>query len=359
MLRFFVMLSLAAILFNSCQSDTKVIETKNKKVKHRLLAKLLAPKNNQSFKLGDSVIIHIEAKDLVDLDSVVVLYGKKKLGVSHQLPFKTTIPKDQLSCGKHNVEYNLYPKEGNKEVKFASIKVLADQKPKQYSFVKLASFPHDIHAYTQGLEWDDEVLYEGTGQIGQSSLRKVDVKNGEILQKIDLPETVFGEGITIDNKFIYQLSWKAQTGFIYDKQTLELTKTFSYNTDGWGLCHNDEHLIMSDGSEKLYFLNKETFKVEKVIQVYDDQNPLLNLNELEYVDGLIYANVYQSMIIATIDPNTGAVISYTSMRGILDEADIHDDIDVLNGIAYKASSKTFFVTGKNWPKMFEIRFTEN
>lgn len=223
----------------------------------------------------------------------------------------------------------------------------------QYEIINI--FPHDSEAFTQGLVWKDGFLYEGTGLYGQSSLRKVEPETGIILYQHNLPDNFFGEGITIFKDRIYQLTWKEQTGFIYDVETFQLLETFSYDYEGWGITHDGEYLIISDGTHLLRFLDPFTLEEIKQIEVCERQNNVDQINELEYIQGYIYANIWQTDKIAIIEPESGKVISWLDLSDILDTVDVTQKINVLNGIAYDSESNKLFVTGKLWPKMFQIR----
>jgi len=216
------------------------------------------------------------------------------------------------------------------------------------------AFPHDPKAFTQGLEFADGFLYEGTGMNGASGIRKVRLETGEVLQIQKLEERYFGEGITLFGDSIVQLTWQAETGFVYDRKTFERRRSFSYTGEGWGLTHDDKRLIMSDGSSSLRFLDPKTFKEIGRVNVTDGGRPVTQLNELELVKGEIYANVWQTERIARISPKSGEVVGWIDMRGLLAPGE-SSGADVLNGIAYDASTDRLFVTGKWWPKLFEIR----
>jgi len=222
----------------------------------------------------------------------------------------------------------------------------------RYNIINI--YPHDRSAFTQGLVFEDGFLYEGTGLYGQSSLRKVELETGKILQIYELPEQFFGEGITICEDKIIQLTWQSHVGFVYDKESFELLEEFSYSTEGWGIMHDGERLIMSDGTSTLHFLDPQTFEKIGEIQVFDNHGPVSKLNELEYVKGAIYANVWQTDRIAIISPETGRVVGWIDLGGLLSKEDRSQPVDVLNGIAYDAANDRLFVTGKLWPKLFEI-----
>lgn len=229
--------------------------------------------------------------------------------------------------------------------------------PAQLGYRIKKSYPHDPRAYTQGLEIEGGVLYEGTGLEGESTLRRVNLETGEVLQSVALPAPVFGEGVTALNGKIYQLTWQSKVGYVYDAATFEKLREWSYDSEGWGLTDDGAQLIMSDGTPTIRFLDPESLAILREIQVSDPGGPVLNLNELEYIDGAIYANIWQTDRIAKIDPATGAVQAWIDMSGLLPAEDRAQPVDVLNGIAYDREQKRLFVTGKLWPKLFEIEFT--
>ncbi|ETW93042.1 MAG: glutamine cyclotransferase [Candidatus Entotheonella factor] len=231
----------------------------------------------------------------------------------------------------------------------------AIEAPPVYSYQVVRSYPHDRRAFTQGLVYEMGEMYEGTGLRGQSSLRRVELETGAVRQEHQLPRQYFGEGITIFGDRIIQLTWQSRIGFVYDKASFQLVQQFSYPTEGWGITHDGSRLIMSDGTANLYFLEPETFTEIDRLEVYDDRGPVVRLNELEYVRGDVYANVWQTDRIARIDLLTGRVAAWIDLTGLLPAADRQLRVDVLNGIAYDAEDDRLFVTGKWWPKLFEIR----
>lgn len=223
----------------------------------------------------------------------------------------------------------------------------------------VAEYPHDPSAFTQGLILVDGQLYEGTGLNGRSELRLVDLQTGEVLERHPLSDEYFGEGITVLGDRIYQITWQTQTAFVYDRESFELLETFAYDTEGWGLTHDGASLIMSDGTDQLFFRDPETFEVTRQISVRDGDNPIDRLNELEYIDGVIWANVWQSNFIARIDPETGNVIDWLDLSTLAQQAlAAGEQVDVLNGIAWNPETNTAYVTGKLWPTLFEIRVVD-
>ena len=223
-----------------------------------------------------------------------------------------------------------------------------------YGYRVVNVYPHDRQAYTQGLILCDGFLYEGTGLNGASSLRKVRLETGRVVEQHSLDRQYFGEGITEWGGRLLQLTWKSNLGFIYDRSSLKVLGTFRYLGEGWGLTHDRDRLIMSDGTATLRFLDPRTLRETGRLNVRYGDVPLTDLNELEFVQGEIYANVYQTDWIARISPQTGAVTGWIDLRGLLPEVDGRIPVDVLNGIAYDAGRKRLFVTGKLWPKLFEI-----
>lgn len=222
-----------------------------------------------------------------------------------------------------------------------------------YTWRIVRVFPHDPDAFTQGLVVEGDVLYESTGLRGRSTLRRVDLETGQVLQSVALPARYFGEGITLFRERIYQLTWQSHIGFVYDREQMRPLSDFEYPTEGWGLTHDGERLIMSDGTATLYFLDPDTLEQVGQVSVFDDTGPVVYLNELEYVQGEVWANVWQTDRIARIDPNTGQVVGWIDLAGLLSPEE-RRSADVLNGIAYDAVHDRLFVTGKWWPKLFEI-----
>lgn len=223
------------------------------------------------------------------------------------------------------------------------------------SYEVVASFPHDPGAFTQGLLFQDGVLYESTGLHGRSSIRKVDPATGKVLMKRDLEARYFGEGIVAWKDRLLEITWQDGLGFIYDLKTFEPKSTFTYRGEGWGLTHDGVRIIMSDGTADLRFLDPETLKETGRVRVTDGGGEVFNINEIEWVEGEVWANIWQTDWIARIDPKTGKVKAWVDLTGLLPAADRTGAEDVLNGIAYDAKGKRVLVTGKLWPKLFEIR----
>jgi glutamine cyclotransferase len=225
----------------------------------------------------------------------------------------------------------------------------------------VAEFPHDTGAYTQGLFWHDGYLFEGTGKEGESNIRRVELESGKVLNQAMNAKEIFGEGITLLNGKIYQITWKNQKGFVYDAVSLKQTGEFAINTQGWGLTTDGTDLIYSDGSSNLYFLDTATFREKKRIGVTDNFGPVSNLNELEWINGKVWANRYQTDFIYEIDPESGRVLTRVDFSGLKQQSgfSVEDPLDqCLNGIAFDSVGKRIFITGKYWPKLFEVKIGE-
>lgn len=227
----------------------------------------------------------------------------------------------------------------------------------EYGYKVVKFYPHDRNAFTQGLVYDDGTFVEGTGLYGQSQLRRVDVATGKVLEKRDLPATVFGEGVALAGGRVLQLTWQAKKGFIYDAKSFEPQGQFAYDTEGWGLTFDGKNLILSDGSPNLFFLDPKNFKVVRKLPVASADGPVRNLNELEFIKGEVWANVWQTDRIARIDPATGKVNAWVDLTGLSLTTGSRDPDDVLNGIAYDSATGRLFVTGKRWPYVFQIELT--
>jgi glutamine cyclotransferase len=231
--------------------------------------------------------------------------------------------------------------------------------PIVYSPRIIDKYPHDPKAFTQGLVFENGYLYEGTGLYGKSSLRKTVLESGDVVQRFNLSARLFGEGITIVQDTLIQLTWRSHIGFVYERDSFKLIRIFQYPTEGWGITYDGKQLIMSDGTEHLYFLNPETYEISGKVSVYDDNGLITKLNELEYIKGLIYANVWQSSRIAIIDPLTGQVNGWIDLQELVRSAGGNNTTKTLNGIAYDQESDRLFITGKMWPDIYEIQLARS
>jgi glutamine cyclotransferase len=317
----------------------------------------LRPKGVLTFQAGKPVPYELTAGDSADVpDSVVMYVDDRRLERYSGGYVQGVWDTRGVAVGIHALRAVSFQDGKKQRSKAIHIVLTSDYVPKKMTYEVVNVYPHDRKAYTQGLVYEDGYIYEGTGLRGSSTLRKWELESGKVVESRNLPPDLFGEGICILGDKIYQLTWTSRIGFVYDKASFTLIRKLKYSTQGWGLTTDGEHLIMSDGSNNLYVLDPKYFSVIRRISVYDDRGPVNQLNELEYIDGTIYANVYQTDDIVRIDPSCGKVLARINLRGILPRKEYHSDTDVLNGIAWDAQGKRIFVTGKNWPKLFEVRF---
>ena len=300
------------------------------------------------------------------IDSIIYYVNDKKIGSKKGVDKLTFELKDQ-KLGYQNLKALVYYEGENSEAT-ARVELVSDIQPKLLKYTIVNTYPHDIQAYTQGLEFYRDTLYEGTGNgsgnstgiKGVSSLRKTNYKTGEVYKKVELADNYFGEGITILNNKIYQLTWQNNEGYVYNADTFKKEKTFTYfkPIEGWGLTNDGKYLYQSDGTEKIWIIDPTTFKEVDYLNVYSFETKIKAVNELEWIDGKIYGNVYQKDAIAVINPKNGAVEAIINLVDLKKKITQLPDTDVLNGIAYNPKTKTIFVTGKNWDKMFEIKVSE-
>ncbi len=282
-----------------------------------------------------------------------------------------TIDGENLPVTNHKIALNM-PKLGSKTIKatinyngtsgeiIKEIKLLAPEAPQLYTYEIINQYPHDKNAFTQGLEFYKDTLYESTGVKGKSTLRKTNFKTGEILKQINLENTYFGEGITILNDKIYMLTWQSGIGFVYDVHDFKKIDSFTYGAskEGWGLTNDGEKLYKSDGTEKIWLLNPKTLVEESYIETVTNKSVFNKANELEFVNGKVYANVWQKESMMIIDALSGAIEGVVNFGGLKEKVTQSKNLDVLNGVAYHKERKTFFVTGKNWDKLFEVKIIQ-
>jgi len=267
--------------------------------------------------------------------------------------------KNYKSIGKHTLRAEAIKSDGVKGIYYKSFEVLSDLVPEKYSYEVVQSYPHNEKSFTEGLEIHNGFLYESTGEYGTSFIYKNDLKTGKTLKSVKLADKYFGEGITIFNNRIFQLTYRTKVGFIYNLENMALVDSFHFEAaEGWGMTHDDKYLIMDDGTNIITYLDPITLKTVKKLQVYDDKNAVVYLNELEYSDGFIYANIWGTDLIVKIDPESGKVLSKIDLYGIMILSNPNKPIDVLNGIAIDPITKKMYVTGKYYPKLFEIKLVK-
>ncbi len=305
----------------------------------------------------DAIELSVLNPNSKEIDSIVYSANDKKIGStkgSAKLPFQL---RDQ-KLGYQYLKALVYFGGENSEAT-ARIEVVSNIIPKALKYSILNTYPHDTASFTEGLEFHNDTLYESTGQKGTSYLRKYDYRTGKIFKQINLDSKYFGEGITFINNKLYQLTWQEKTGFIYDANTLKLEKTFTYDKDieGWGMTNDGKYIYQTDKTEKIWRMDPKTQKMIDYINVYSGDSKVKAVNELEWINSKIYTNVWEKEAIAVVNPKTGAVEGILDMSGLRKHTNAKPT-DFLNGIAYNPKTKTIFVTGKNWDKMFEIKVSE-
>lgn len=335
-----------SIFFIACGSGNQKAST---------LFEINLAENTKQVNQHDEVGISIKNKKDKEIESIIYsIDGSEILLKDNKLKINVATLGNKVLTAK--IKFNGETVEVNKNLKVFSAKA-----PEIYTYTIINEYPHDQKAYTQGLEFHNDTLYESTGKKGQSFLRKLDYKTGKVYEQVDLDNTYFGEGITILNNKIYQLTWQSGLGFIYDLNTFKKLDNFQYgkSRQGWGFANNGKKLFKSDGTEKIWFLNPDTMSEDGFIETVTNSSIVDSANELEYVNGKIYANVYQKPSVMIINSNTGAiegVINFSGLSDKITETANWDKVNnVLNGIAYHPERETFFVTGKFWDKMFEVK----
>lgn len=305
-------------------------------------------------------VISVPFKVLDKLASIYLIVNGEKLKKWNnptglvQFEFDTK----NKSVGSYSLELVAVLADGAEFREQRLISILSDIIPEKWSLQIINEYPHIATSFTQGLAFDSGKLFEGTGdpnQIGATRIAELNIKSGQIRRELALSPTYFGEGITLFDDKLYQLTWQNQRCFVYDKSNFTSKKEFTYTGEGWGLCNDEKNLIMSDGSERIYFRDPKTFQVLKTINVYSDQGPVNRLNELEYIEGFIYANIWTSSTVAVINPATGKIKAFIDASELVKSSGVKLESDVLNGIAYNSLDKKLYLTGKNWPKLFEVK----
>ena len=312
------------------------------------------PEQGKDYTLGQDVKVSLDIPKGDEVTGATYLLDGKQLGTKTNGE-DFTFPTKDLSLGYKLITAVVKHNSGT-DTLTVNIVLKSDVKPLVYNYQIIKTYPHDTTSYTQGLEYHNGRFLESTGLEGSSTLRWVDPASGKVLKKISLSKEYFGEGSTLVGDKVVMLTWRNNLGFIFDAASFAQKGTFQYQNsrEGWGLTQDAAQVIKSDGTNRIWFLNKETLKEERFIDVFDDKGQVDQLNELEYIDGKLYANIYLTNKIAIIDPKTGAVTGYIDAAGLLPEKDKFENTDVLNGIAWDAAGKRLFVTGKKWDKLFEI-----
>lgn len=327
----------------------------NKSTSSRKKITLEIQPKKTTYVFGEKVSIHAST-DLKpeEIEGIKLLYNNETIGQTTESElFLNDFELNSLGNGIFKMVIN--KTDGTNTSKPLSIKTLSNISPKKYTYQIVNSYPHLTSSYTQGLEYYNGYMYEGTGEYGESHLYQIDLKSGQPIKTFKMDDSYFGEGITILNNKIYQLTYFAQTAFLYDIENFSVIDSFKYTSkEGWGLTNDGENLIMSNGSHNLIWLNPNDFTIVKNLQVANNNDVITNLNELEYIDDIIYANIYTTNTIIQIDAKTGSVLSEINLNGILNLYN-NTHVDYMNGIAYDKENDRLFVTGKWWPRLFEIK----
>jgi len=340
---FSLMLLLSVTMFYSCKDKDESTAIGFK-----------SPEQGKELKRGEEIKLELDVPAGVQVNTATYLVDGKVIGnADGSNPF--TLKTADLPLG-YRLITAVVEHGDNKDTLTVNVVLKSAIIPTLHSYKVVNVFPHDTAAYTQGLEYHNGRFLESTGQYGQSTLRWVAPETGKVIQQVELDEKYFGEGSTLVGDKVVVLSWENSLGLVFDAKTFKQLATFPYQNsrEGWGLAFDGKQLIKSDGTNRIWFLNKDTYQEESSIEVYDNEGQVVQLNELEFIDGKIYANIYQSDNIAVIDPKSGAVLSYIDLSGILAAKDRFPNTDVLNGIAWDAKGKRLFVTGKKFSKLFEI-----
>ena len=318
--------------------------------------KVNSPKAGGMYTVGDAVNIQIELKKVdIIIDSLVAESkgNKTTLGLEQTNYLWNT---EKLNVGNNQLKIYAYS-DGHKVDSYSlKLRFKSDILPELYECKIVNTYPHDKTAYTQGLIYEDGIMYEGTGNRGESVLKKIDFEKGKLISELSLPAQYFGEGITSFGDKIIQLTYTSRIGFVYDKNSFKLLTKFEYPTQGWGLTTYNDILLMSDGTNIVHFLDPEYLNEISKIEIYDNNGPVQSINELEYFEGLVYANIYQSKEIIAFDPKTGKVIKRIDCSKIVPKGYENETDNVLNGIAYDKDNDRIFITGKRWPSLFEVKF---
>jgi glutaminyl-peptide cyclotransferase len=322
----------------------------------RLSGQILQPRVGEYFTRGEiiPVVLSFNDDDSRSVSSVALRVDGRDAEFSGNVPGTLLWDSSGEPVGSRQLRISVVFDDGSRETYPLGVVLGSDIVPDRYTYRIVNSFPHDSRAFTQGLVYSGGYLYESTGQYGQSTLRKVEVETGEVLRSLNLDRQLFGEGLCVHDGKLYQLTWKSGVGFIYDKESFRVLGKVHYQTEGWGLTSDGTSLYKTDGSHYLYVLEPRYFTEIRRIEVFDNDGPVEKLNELEFIDGKVYANVFDSDEIVIIETESGRVTGIIDLTGLLDRQYHHPHLDVLNGIAYDKENDRLFVTGKNWPRLFEI-----
>ena len=306
---------------------------------------------NNTIALNQVLELNIKNPNNLEVESISYTLDGKNI--------EEKTPLSNFKLGSHDIIATI-KYDGETEIVTQTISIVNAETPKVFGYQIINTYPHDITSYTQGLEFYNGELYESTGQKGESKLRKVNYKTGEVLKNVNLADNYFGEGLTVLNDNLYLLTWLSGKGFVYNPESFERKSTFKFgkSQEGWGICNDGKILYKSDGTEKIWLLNPETLVEDDYIQVYTNKGKIGKLNELEWINGKIYANIYQKNGVVIINPENGATEAVIDFSPLKERVTKHKGLYVLNGIAYNPETQTIFVTGKRWDKLFEVKIVK-
>jgi glutaminyl-peptide cyclotransferase len=347
---------LLLFILASCTDEKTPSETSS--TVNKLPYAFHSPANNAKLICGDPLPVQLDLVEEESMETVQILFNDSLVYETTTIgsSVKTMIDTKNLPVGYHRIQIRMKDKSGKELIDNRTVILFSDIFPEIYVAKIVNEYPHSTTSYTQGLEFYKGKLYEGTGQTGQSKLLEVDMPTGAIKRSIDVADYIFGEGITVLNDEVYQVTWQARKCFVYDVNTFEKKREYQYFGEGWGLANDGKHIIMSNGTSELVFRDPTTFEKVRSIHVFGSNQEYVALNELEYHDGYLYANVYQEYFVLKIDPKTGKVVAKIDCIELVKQG--KGGGDVLNGIAFNEKTKRFVLTGKNWPKLFEVEFVQ-
>jgi glutamine cyclotransferase len=362
----YLLVVLSIVMVHSCADQKesnrgeggKPVSEKRIKKERKKFTELSLKNKKDTLFIGNTLHYSLSAPDSIQIDSVKTYFNSKFQSLHNENYGEIRVSTENLPVGNNTFKIEVFANDSIKESHYQTVKFFSDIQPEQLKARIINVYPHDPNAYTQGLFYENGYLYEGTGKRGRSSLRKVELKTGELINSHALPSEYFGEGIAPINGKIIQLTWTSRTGFVYDKESLKLLNKVKYPTQGWGLTSDGNRLLMSDGTSTIYFLDPEYFNEIKRIKIYDNKGPFKNLNELEYINDKVYANIWQKSYIISFDPETGKVLEKIDCSSLVPEKYKNHNDYVLNGIAYDEVNQNIFLTGKFWSKLYQVEFVK-
>jgi glutamine cyclotransferase len=318
----------------------------------------ISPDGGTRFKLGDEIPVKVAVPSSIKADSIVYLIDSVRI-TSRKDTLTAKLKTDSLKLGSRLITARVFS-EGKLQEVSNNIILMAAKAPEELGFVIEKTYPHDTTSFTEGLQYADGYLYESTGLEKQSRLLKTDLNTGKILQSTKLDDAYFGEGIAVVGDKIIQLTYTTPVGFVYDKATFKKLSTFNYTwgKEGWGMCFDGKTIYNDDSTNRIFMLNKDTLQPFNYLEVYDDKHDIQKLNEMEYIDGKIYANIWESDTVVVINPKNGAVLQSIDLSNLYPKDKRNPGFDVLNGIAWDAAGKRLFITGKKWDKIFQVKFVK-